>query len=558
MTHITQITLKESRFGSRILVMALVVSGILAMQSVTVQAQWTSPDANGTIHVTATSNVGIGTTSPAGKLDVQRADGSDLLVRAWNSATSSGAAIFRAAASSNGNEASRIEFTNSVGWTGGMSGDNTNGLIFRTGNQTASYSAMGARMAISTAGNVGIGTTSPARKLHVFGSNSQVFVDRTANTAGNYALLNFATNGVQKFFLGMNADSDPNVDKLSLFDSAASATIPVMTFTGGKVGIGTTGPNFKLDVQGGQVNGALGLCMAGVCKSTWSETSQWTPAGSNIHYSTGTVGVGAASPGSPLFVAGNEPSTDYATLRVKPTLTHGGIVIDSASNATQAHLRFFKSGVPKWQFRVPFQDGVEDFRLFSWATGSDVLNVTPAGNVGIGTGATAPSTKLHVAGDLTVSGTGNINASGTITGGTINAKYQDVAEWVESSQTLAAGTVVVLDHTRSNQVIASSQAYDTRVAGVISLQPGLTLGESGAGKVLVATTGRVKIKVDATAGPIQIGDLLVTSDKEGLAKKSDPLSLGSVQIHRPGTLIGKALEPLAKGTGEILVLLSLQ
>jgi hypothetical protein len=31
-----------------------------------------------------------------------------------------------------------------------------------------------------------------------------------------------------------------------------------------------------------------------------------------------------------------------------------------------------------------------------------------------------------------------------------------------------------------------------------------------------------------------------------------------VAIHRPGTIIGKALEPLEGGVGEILVLLSLQ
>ena len=40
--------------------------------------------------------------------------------------------------------------------------------------------------------------------------------------------------------------------------------------------------------------------------------------------------------------------------------------------------------------------------------------------------------------------------------------------------------------------------------------------------------------------------------------KSVPVELGGLRIHRPGTLIGKALEPLAQGTGEILVLLSLQ
>jgi hypothetical protein len=116
----------------------------------------------------------------------------------------------------------------------------------------------------------------------------------------------------------------------------------------------------------------------------------------------------------------------------------------------------------------------------------------------------------------------------------------------------------VLDSTRSNQVIASSRSYDSHVAGVISLRPGLKLGEQGEGRVLVATTGRVKVKVDASKGPINIGDLLVTSDKEGFAMKSVAVEFGGVQIHRPGTLIGKALEPLAHGTGEILVLLSLQ
>ena len=86
----------------------------------------------------------------------------------------------------------------------------------------------------------------------------------------------------------------------------------------------------------------------------------------------------------------------------------------------------------------------------------------------------------------------------------------------------------------------------------------ITLGESGETKVLVATTGRVRIKVDATSAPIQVGDLLVTSDREGYAMKSEPVKVGHRMMHMPGTLVGKALEPLAKGTGEILVLLSLQ
>jgi hypothetical protein len=40
--------------------------------------------------------------------------------------------------------------------------------------------------------------------------------------------------------------------------------------------------------------------------------------------------------------------------------------------------------------------------------------------------------------------------------------------------------------------------------------------------------------------------------------RSTPLTVGEAEFHRPGTLLGKAIEPLADGTGEILVLLTLQ
>jgi len=178
-----------------------------------------------------------------------------------------------------------------------------------------------------------------------------------------------------------------------------------------------------------------------------------------------------------------------------------------------------------------------------------VLVALGGGNVGIGTA--SPTSRLHVSGDGRV--TGNLTVDGNIA-----AKYQDMAEWVPATQPFKAGTVVILDPTRSNQVTSSNTSYDTRVAGVVSEQPGITLGEKSDNKVLVATTGRVRVKVDATRAPIQIGDLLVTSDREGFAMKSLPLDIGGARMHRPGTLVGKALEPLSSGTGEILVLLSLQ
>jgi hypothetical protein len=180
---------------------------------------------------------------------------------------------------------------------------------------------------------------------------------------------------------------------------------------------------------------------------------------------------------------------------------------------------------------------------------TEQVRIDHAGNVGIGT--VTPTQRLDVQGNARFSGDVDVV-------GTIHAKYQDLAEWVPAVGDLGPGTVVVLDTTSTNTVIASSSAYDSSVAGVISPQPGLALGESGPGKVLVATTGRVRVRATASNGPIRIGDLLVTSPSTGQAMKSAPVEIGGVSVHRPGTLLGKALEPLASGEGEILVLLSLQ
>ena len=199
---------------------------------------------------------------------------------------------------------------------------------------------------------------------------------------------------------------------------------------------------------------------------------------------------------------------------------------------------------PDISAKLGWADGA--FGVYS-STDQPLFRVQSDGKVGIGT--TEPEKTLHVVGDAFV--------SGTLSGGNIEAQYQDLAEWVPSAEDLSPGTVVVVDRARGNGVVASSTSFDTAVAGVISARPGILLGEEGTRKEAVATTGRVRVKVDATA-PIAIGDLLVTSDRSGVAMKSVPLVVDGVPFHRPGTIIGKALEALDRGEGEILVLLSLQ
>jgi hypothetical protein len=253
--------------------------------------------------------------------------------------------------------------------------------------------------------------------------------------------------------------------------------------------------------------------------------AQWTTNGNHIYNTnSGGVGIGTSSPNHTLEVNGS-------------ILAHYYIAVRSSS---AAFLSYDRQGDSYGILGLYRDNGLN--RLWDNNAG-DVIVFDSSGKVGIGT--STPSTRLHVSGDLTVSGN-------------IAAKYQDLAEWVPASEPIPPATLVVLDKQRTNSVLPSSKAYDPHVAGVVSSLPGIVLGEAGEGRVKVATTGRVKVRVDATVAPIAVGDLLVTSDKSGMAMRSKPVDIGGVEIHRPGTLVGKALEPLADGEGEILVLLSLQ
>jgi hypothetical protein len=127
---------------------------------------------------------------------------------------------------------------------------------------------------------------------------------------------------------------------------------------------------------------------------------------------------------------------------------------------------------------------------------------------------------------------------------------------IANVETVEAGTVMVINEGGALQI--SDQAYDKRVAGVISgagnYKPGLILDkrESSSNRMPIALMGKVYCKVDASYGAIEVGDLLTTSPTLGHAMKADnPLKAF-------GAVIGKALQPLAEGQSLIPVLVALQ
>ena len=396
---------------------------------------------------------------------------------------------------------------------------------FYSNNSGATYTPDKVTIGASAATSARLEVTSTQQLIHLLLTGREYYTDGATDTAGVAVLLGVnrsanrqlwfvdsATAGqtnprpsVLRFHLG---GADPVIDAI---DTAGSHKLLRIGGAGnlalvpdaGKLGIGTTTPLYLLDVNAASDNSTF--------------------------------------PGTPISIR-------IADTRPHSTANAGsGIAFDAVYNqgAGQTTIGII-SGVKETTVDGQY-GGALTFGTRADASGGgsmERMRIRSTGEVVIGP-ATGTGQRLTVNGDVTVSGN-------------IAAKYQDLAEWVPSAEDLAAGTVVVLDPTVPNQVMASTRSYDTTVAGVVSQQPGIILGEAGAAKEQVATTGRVKVRVDATAAPVRIGDLLVTSDTPGTAMKSQAVEVAGIAMHRPGTVIGKALEPLNGGVGEILVLLSMQ
>ena len=188
------------------------------------------------------------------------------------------------------------------------------------------------------------------------------------------------------------------------------------------------------------------------------------------------------------------------------------------------------------------------------ATTAGTVTTAAQGNItSVGT-----LTSLSVSGTATVGAvstttltTGANTTAGTITGNwslsagsKMQATYADLAEYYKPDTNVEAGDVVVLGG--EFDVTTTELEHDHRVAGIVSTDPAYLMNAKSddSSYVAIALTGRVPCKV---IGPINKGDLLVTSSTKGYAQKLD----NSKWI--PGCVIGKSLENVGEGQHTIEV-----
>ncbi len=364
-----------------------------------------------------TGFVGIGTSAPGSPLHVkQQSTTSGLAIE--DSSSGSTANIYYTA--NNDLRLSRASSTIDI--------NASSGLKFLTSSTE--------RMRIDSSGNVGIGTTSPITTLDVVGG-----INATSSlTIGGNGTLSRASGNLQ-------INSTAATSSTYIY-SGSNASLPAITAQTGtaNVGIGTTAPQLKLDVNGsalfrgpsvGGIDGEIYYDTAthtyryydanagnwvalGTGSISYSGTL-WNQSGSNLNYTSGGVGIGTTAPAGALAVSGGTTMGTFAASGVTPPanglVVSGRVGVNTATpgseldlrgtmrftNASATYVAFTvpSSGLTNQSYTWPTADGASGSVLrtngagaLSWAAVGTVTSVSATAPLQVTTATTTPAISL--------------------------------------------------------------------------------------------------------------------------------------------------------------------